>query len=304
MGALPDEEAGAGEPGLGDVGDLPRAGGCEVPGGRVEFTGMGAWGGIPTLWRTSHLTIRQKKLIKQRDNKPSPPGHWQQLRFKGDWMLRPITTNEIGWLARALVAVSRAVNSYLNLDGVPLADKASSGTPQQQQQQQQQQSGSTPQKQTPPQASPSGTGTKTGTPGRSPAAGTPQQQQQQQPYDPPETLLQEWLLVARRRGWRVNLRPLAEKQTLAWLLAAALLVHWIARWLLTPAPPAAARGGSWWEAAAAAYEEQQRLYAEEQARYQQQQRAHRLQQHQQRAAQRAQQWEEVDMGGAGDLGGW
>ncbi len=33
----------------------------------------------------------------------------------------------------------------------------------------------------------------------------------------PETVLQQAMLGARRRGWRVNLRPLAEVQTLGWL---------------------------------------------------------------------------------------
>ncbi len=33
--------------------------------------------------------------------------------------------------------------------------------------------------------------------------------------------------VARRRGWRLNLRPLAEVQTLAWLLGLALVVRWL-----------------------------------------------------------------------------
>jgi hypothetical protein len=33
--------------------------------------------------------------------------------------------------------------------------------------------------------------------------------------------------VARRRGWRVNLRPLAEVQTLAWVIGLVLLVRWL-----------------------------------------------------------------------------
>lgn len=39
--------------------------------------------------------------------------------------------------------------------------------------------------------------------------------------------LQELLVFARRRGWRVNLRPLAEIQTLAWLL----VIFFIGRWM-------------------------------------------------------------------------
>jgi hypothetical protein len=33
--------------------------------------------------------------------------------------------------------------------------------------------------------------------------------------------------VARRRGWRLNLRPLAEVQTLAWLLGLVLITRWL-----------------------------------------------------------------------------
>jgi hypothetical protein len=38
--------------------------------------------------------------------------------------------------------------------------------------------------------------------------------------------LQEWLVFAKRRGWRLNLRFLAEVQTLAWLLLLGLLTYW------------------------------------------------------------------------------
>jgi hypothetical protein len=47
-------------------------------------------------------------------------------------------------------------------------------------------------------------------------------------------LLQELLGVARRRGWRLNLRPLAEVQTLAWLLGLLLVGHWL--WALASSP--------------------------------------------------------------------
>lgn len=47
-------------------------------------------------------------------------------------------------------------------------------------------------------------------------------------------LLQELLSVARRRGWRLNLRPLAEVQTLAWLLGLLLLARWL--WALASSP--------------------------------------------------------------------
>jgi len=180
-------------------------------------------------------------------------------------MLRPIATNEIGWLARILVSFSRALNSYLGLDGIPL---------------------------TPPQ--------------RGANAGAPAAAQQQ--YEPPETLLQEWLLVARRRGWRVNLRPLAEKQTLAWVCAVALVTHWILLWLLSPAAERPAGGSSgWggWDASTAAYEQQQRRYEQQQRAAAAAAAASRQQQQHGAAASRQQQWEEdMGLGGPGDLGAW
>lgn len=39
--------------------------------------------------------------------------------------------------------------------------------------------------------------------------------------------MQELLGFARRRGWRVNLRPLAEMQTLAWLTVLFFITRWI-----------------------------------------------------------------------------
>ncbi|KAF6262749.1 hypothetical protein COO60DRAFT_1699160 [Scenedesmus sp. NREL 46B-D3] len=99
-------------------------------------------------------------------------GCWRDVRYQGDWMLRPIASNEVAPLVRLLVGVSRAVNSTLGLTGVPAA----------------------------------------------PGEG------------PPETVTQELLGVARRRGWRLNLRPLAEVQTLAWLLGLLLVGRWL--WML------------------------------------------------------------------------
>jgi hypothetical protein len=46
-------------------------------------------------------------------------GCWRNLRYQGDWMLRPIASNEVAPLVRLLVGVSRAVNGSLGLTGVP-----------------------------------------------------------------------------------------------------------------------------------------------------------------------------------------
>ncbi len=43
--------------------------------------------------------------------------------------------------------------------------------------------------------------------------------------EPPETIVQEWLQLLRRRRFRFNLRPLAEIQTLAWLVVLWLVVY-------------------------------------------------------------------------------
>jgi hypothetical protein len=47
-------------------------------------------------------------------------GCWRDLRYHGDWMLRPIASNEVAFLVRLLVGISRAVNSRLGLTGVPI----------------------------------------------------------------------------------------------------------------------------------------------------------------------------------------
>lgn len=39
--------------------------------------------------------------------------------------------------------------------------------------------------------------------------------------------MQEVLGFARRRGWRLNLRPLAEMQTLVWLFVLIMLGRWV-----------------------------------------------------------------------------
>jgi hypothetical protein len=46
-------------------------------------------------------------------------GDWRQLRYQGDWMRRPIASNEIGPLVRLLVALSGAINGALGLTGQP-----------------------------------------------------------------------------------------------------------------------------------------------------------------------------------------
>jgi hypothetical protein len=138
-------------------------------------------------------------------------GRWQEVRYKGDWMRRPIGSNEIsvlvgGWVSAVLLGplgllgllglLSWAeaglpgwIRSYRVSQGltarraawplqvrllVRLSDALNSAT------------------------------------GLDQAPATECEEE-------PETVLQQAMLGARHRGWRVNLRPLAEVQTLGWL---------------------------------------------------------------------------------------
>ena len=49
-------------------------------------------------------------------------GHWSQLRFHGDEMLRPAASNEVAWLAVVLVRLSMWLNQALGLDRAPDED--------------------------------------------------------------------------------------------------------------------------------------------------------------------------------------
>ena len=44
-----------------------------------------------------------------------------ELKYKGDWMRRPLSSSEIGWLVRILLHISDAANTYLQLDQPPPA---------------------------------------------------------------------------------------------------------------------------------------------------------------------------------------
>lgn len=114
----------------------------------------------------------QERTKSQPDSRPVQGalrlGRWQDLQYKGDWMRRPISSNEIGWLVRLLLLLSDLGNRWLYLQGSE-----------------------------PP----------------APAA----------PSFPLAMLLSAHAAV-RVRGWRMNLRPLAEIQTLLWLPVAFLLL--------------------------------------------------------------------------------
>ena len=61
---------------------------------------------VAYAWSSSHYTP-----FLQRHT-----GHWVDLTYKGDWLTRPIASNEIAPLVRVLVWVSRWLNHALGLD--------------------------------------------------------------------------------------------------------------------------------------------------------------------------------------------
>ncbi|KAG9452994.1 hypothetical protein H6P81_005898 [Aristolochia fimbriata] len=60
---------------------------------------------------------------------PKHPGFgrrsWADVKYKGDWMRRPISDNEVAWLARLLVKISDWINERLGLDREPCDQEVS-----------------------------------------------------------------------------------------------------------------------------------------------------------------------------------
>eukprot|EP00887_Chlorella_sp_A99_P007731 scaffold20.g7731.t1 len=102
-----------------------------------------------------------------------PKSSWRDVRYRGDPLTRPITSFELGFFVRLLVALSVRLNAWAGLD-------------------------------------------RRWSPGE----------------DQPETRAQELVAALRRRGWRVNLRPLADMRNLFWLLLALLAAYWMLRALV------------------------------------------------------------------------
>lgn len=50
-------------------------------------------------------------------------GSWQEVQYKGEWMRRPLSSSEIGWLVRILLLVSDLANRSLGLDQPPPASE-------------------------------------------------------------------------------------------------------------------------------------------------------------------------------------
>jgi hypothetical protein len=63
----------------------------------------------------------QPEMSKPRIEAGTRPLGWHtcfDVRYRGDWMRRPIESTEIAWLARVLVKLSDSINARLGLDGV------------------------------------------------------------------------------------------------------------------------------------------------------------------------------------------
>lgn len=95
-------------------------------------------------------------------------GKWNDVRYRGDPLRRPIASYEVPVVARLAVRASEAINRKLQLD-TPVVEGESL----------------------------------------------------------PSGFLQTALLAVRRRRWRVNLRPVAEWRTLAFVITLWLLLRWI-----------------------------------------------------------------------------
>jgi hypothetical protein len=135
---------------------------------------------------------------------------WQDVKYKGDWMRRPIESTEVAFLARFFVKVSDAINNTLGL--TPSHDDAPTDE------------GGEPQEQ----PDPSGEGEE--------EVVLPSSGQNEVKLSDVLDLIKNVLwrialilqLEARDRGWRVNLRFMAEKKFLV-LTVLALLFYWAVR---------------------------------------------------------------------------
>lgn len=135
---------------------------------------------------------------------------WQDVKYKGDWMRRPIESTEVAILARFFVKVSDAINNTLGLT-TPSHEEAPTDE------------GGEPQEQ----PDPSGEGEE---------VVLPSSGQNEVKFSDVLDLIKNVLwrialilqLEARDRGWRVNLRFMAEKKFLV-LTVLALLFYWAVR---------------------------------------------------------------------------
>ena len=51
----------------------------------------------------------------------APAGHWRDMQYHGDWLKRPIASNEVASLVRPLVWASERLNQMVGLTGGPLS---------------------------------------------------------------------------------------------------------------------------------------------------------------------------------------
>lgn len=136
---------------------------------------------------------------------------WQDVKYKGDWMRRPIESTEVAFLARLFVRVSDAINSTLGL--TPSSDAKVSEVP----------TGNEGVDEDADQADPSEVVL--------PSSGQNEVKLSDILNFIKNLLLQILMILqqeARDRGWRVNFRFMAEKKFLV-LSVLALLFYWAVR---------------------------------------------------------------------------
>lgn len=103
-----------------------------------------------------------------------PKSTWKDVQYKGDIMMRPISSYELGPLVRVLVSISQGANARLGLDRPWTSDDEQL----------------------------------------------------------PENRFQEIIVSCRRKGWRVDLRPLADMRILGWLVIVYFAFIWCWRVLV------------------------------------------------------------------------
>ena len=210
---------------------------------------------------------------------PTPPhtqrlrkGSWRDVRYKGDPMLRPIASFELGMLVRVLVGASRRANALLGLDRTQGGrEEEEEGRPE-------------TRLQVRGRVCVGAVRALCARVGRAlhgccsylPAARTAHRAHPLVCHPPPYTTLphQDAARWLRRRGWRVNLRPLADVRNLAWIPITLLLLRWALHALLWLAWAVANAPAALEDAAS----EQQR-WQQQQLEQRQQQRARQQQHH-------------------------
>lgn len=161
------------------------------------------------------LDLASPSNVDRSDQPVQPSGlnrhSWMDVKYRGDWMRRPIEAYEIAWLARLLVRLSDALNAALGLDGRQVASSYTPSAPPE-----------------PPAAE--------GGQGEEVELNLREERHTEMGLKEVEEIVRRrlggmWLLLQRelqRRNWRVNLRFMAERQSHV-LIVLVCFLCWILR---------------------------------------------------------------------------